>query len=175
MITDKSCLVDYYDDFLKLEKKLFGMDFDYSVESITEWFNSPYSLLCLKDGDNNPDSILAYGSLIIISRDSYEKIVSGQITEEELQPIDRPSGLDVAYFASIYSRIPHGASLVVDTAKVQLEQLMADKNLNIDTIFSIASTSRGRKFIEKQGWQQTHLYLDKYPILSYSVSEWLNE
>ena len=175
MITDKSHLENYYEDFLKLEKKLFGIDFDYTVESISEWFKSPYSLVCIKKGERNKEPILAYGSLIIISRESYDEIISGQITEEELQPISEPSKSDVAYFASIYSRIPHGASLVVETAKMQLEKLVSEKNLSIDTIFSIASTRRGLKFIEKQGWQQTHLYLNKYPILSYQVSDWLNE
>ncbi|MGY3569583.1 hypothetical protein [Vibrio paucivorans] len=175
MITDKAHLENYYSDFLKLEKKLFGVDFDYAIENIIEWFKSPYSLIFIKAGPSREDSISAYGSVIIISHNSYQRLMAGQITEEDLVPIERPSESDVAYFASIYSCIPYGADQVIRTAKQQLSTLIKEKGLNIETIFSIASTSRGLKLIKKQGWQQTHLYLDKYPVLSCPVSDWLSK
>ncbi|MCW8336792.1 hypothetical protein, partial [Vibrio paucivorans] len=70
---------------------------------------------------------------------------------------------------------PYGADQVIRTAKQQLSKLIKEKDLNIETIFSIASTSRGLKLIKKQGWQQTHLYLGKYPVLSCPVSDWLSK
>ncbi|MCW8333814.1 hypothetical protein, partial [Vibrio paucivorans] len=72
MITDKAHLKNYYSDFLKLEKKLFGVDFDYAIENIIEWFKSPYSLIFIKAGSSKEDSISAYGSVIIISHNSYQ-------------------------------------------------------------------------------------------------------
>ncbi|MDC5720807.1 hypothetical protein OPW41_10415 [Vibrio europaeus] len=174
MITDKDRLVEFYSSFVRLEKKLFGGDFEYDNENITQWFDSKYSLICIKQGSESRP-IQAYGSLIVISRSCYEKLVQGIITEEELQPISVPSNSDVAYFASIYSCVPHGAQEIVNTMKAQLANLVQEEGLELEIIFSIASTSRGLKFIENQGWSKTAYYLEKYPILQYPLHSWLSE
>ncbi|MEM4261177.1 MAG: hypothetical protein QXG00_08085 [Candidatus Woesearchaeota archaeon] len=151
---------EYSQSINEFENCHYPSEFKATVEEFIHWLNSDvfFCNAIVEDG-----KILSIISFLITDLDSYQRIVSNQITEKEILPFNN-SLIPSLYFSSfIISKDMHAFILTKNIFK-EMRNYINNIPLKFNHSFSISATKDGENFLKKNGYNYISDYKIKYPI-----------
>jgi hypothetical protein len=142
---------------------------DFVGGTFPSWSDSPFLFanIGLENG-----TIESYVSFLITSEKTYQKVLSGQIKEHEIEPYT-PGSFETAYLywpVFILKNRQHGAYLIKSIFR-EVETTCRDWELSISHVYSIAFTKFSERLMRRYYFTQAGTYGGKYPIMTAKVSE----
>jgi hypothetical protein len=150
------------------ENDYFGSDFEWSVESTDKWLRSGamFDAAVSRTAPDGSRRLLGLASVLITGRESYERLLKGEIREQELLPwfMEGPEPTPMLYFATILSDRPEYLAPLYQNLLLDVEAYLQANQLSIHSGFSIAAGPAGFQHLSKNGfvptggWHYLHRY-----------------
>jgi hypothetical protein len=156
----------------EFENLVFGPDFACDPESIQSWFDSGCLFCAAVCGEAvaGREHLLSIISALLTSEASRDRMLRGEITDEELTPWSQCSdgSRPVVYFASVISDNPGHLSTMYDSLGDDLLACLVEQNLETHSAFSVASGEAGFRHMARNGFAPASAapYLGRYQLMT---------
>lgn len=166
-----SCL-DLLPQLTSLENHVFGPDFTIPDKEMQAWANSGswYCAAVTGQAVVGRHQIFSLLSVLIATGESRDRLLAGEINENELQPwthqlfADRPA----VYLASVVSAASDHLAMMYDSLACDLQQFKVTWETEFTSGFSIASGPAGLSHMARNGFllSQSQSYRGQYPMMT---------
>jgi hypothetical protein len=163
----------YRNLYYPFQEKYFSRDFVLDPKAYASWSDSPFLFVSLTVNDNG--SIGSYASMVLTSKNSYEKLLLGEIQDHEILPFQPGEyGIPYLYWDTFIVENRAHSPYLIKSIFNELETTVRKWELLVTHVYSIAFTPAAARLMRRYFFVQAGVYKQgekEYPIMISKVAD----